>query len=345
MSATVKPIDEIKTNQDNTMSDLYVDTLGLFTGKASGNMLPYAYDEKGMELWSKAASNSELPAKKEIPFVSHPKIIQEIVQNLLMIESTPAFIELGCGDPESVRAKTVPLLKAWQKATGKQIEYHAFDISPGMARACAELVASEIENSNVSSHEGDFLRYEGKLPTEGRPSIGIVWGGTMWNASSLPNMRDQFILAGNIDKVSELLGTDARIIQTYYGASASNKDVVLRPYQTEAVRQLIHNILRVIQEKIEPKFNPDNFKIEAIYDTEKQRVSYNAICIKAHTVTFDRFDGLEISFNAGQKLHLASSHKRNTNEIDTMFPQLSHRAIVNQFDQELNVGIVLSRKI
>lgn len=342
---------QLTTREDDShisdvSSDLIADTASLISGKASGHMLPHSYNERGMSFWAKAVNHPQLPANKEIDFVSDPEVIDSVVRHLQAIDSIPAFVELGPGLPESVRRKTIPLLKHFQAVTGKPIEYHAFDISPEAAQSCADLVESEIPGSKVFAIQGDFLKYEGKLSTEGRPSIGIMWGGTLWNASSNPGMRDQFVLAGNGDKISQLLGEKALLLQTYHWASEANPNSVLVPYKTEAVRGLIGNILTVIRDSIESDFDPSKFKIVVSYNEDLQRVSFEAECIQGHSVRFKTLGNISRVFKKGERLHLASSHKRTNVGVEELLEQqMSHVVLDNSYDKNLNLGLVLSQRL
>jgi uncharacterized SAM-dependent methyltransferase len=324
--------------------DILVDTMNLMRGVMSGHMLKHTYNSVGMKLWAEVTRDSSFPANQEEKFVADPNIISLLVGELVRVGETPTFIELGCGLPVSVLKKTIPLLRAFQDAaSGAKIDYVAVDLSASDADACAEIVKQHIPNSTVSSRSLDFLKGEGKLPVTGRPSIGIMWGGTLFNARSDESISDDMRLSGGLERIRDLLGADGRLVTSYYFPRPGHADKVDKPYNTETNKSLMLNILNIIRDEVEADFDPNNFEIRIGYNPTLQRISAEAVSLVDHSVTFKKFGDLVESFPKGRSLHLASSHKRGTEAIESLFYKGGHRVLVNESNSELGTGVVLSR--
>lgn len=322
---------------------LLADTINLILGKRLAHMLPHAYEGDGMQKWNSVATDPRFPANKETHLVADADVIERVVDEISRVKDVPTFVELGPGDPISVERKTIPLLKHFQAVTGKPIDYVAVDIVEDAAIAAAERVKSLLPEAKTRAEGMDFLKLDKKLPVTGRPSIGIMWGGTLFNAQSDPDILDRFILAGNLDKIRTLLGPDGRLITTYhYPVAGESFAKMLAPYDTTENKEFIANTLQIIKERVEPSFRPECFDIEIAFDPSKRRITAEAVVKEPHGVTFSKFDNLRHEFNKGDRLRLANSHKLNNREVERMFLDADMRVLANIPDQDNGMGLIVS---
>jgi len=262
----------------------------------------FLYDEEGSRLFEEIC---ELPeyyltrAEGEILERAAP----DLAARLPTIETV---VELGSGSA----VKTESLLRAFQR-DGRALRYAPIDVS----RAALEESVDRLEETHpeleilpaIAEYEVGLAEIE---DLELGPQL------TLWLGSSIGNLEREDaadFLARRSANMSEsdrmLVGIDLR----------KDREVLERAYDDSrgVTARFDLNLLSRINRELHGHFAPERFAHRVHYDEVFGRVRSYLESRETQSVRIDDLD-LDVSFNAGERIHTEDSHKYSFEEIDDL---------------------------
>ena len=171
-----------ETGDKKVIDNLEEDAMAFFFDKVRGNLWPYLYGDpqnasdlvRGGILY-----NEMLEGEKDYYLYKYEAALFQSKGHLLasLIGSNATFVELGPGSEQSLRLKTLPLLRACSDLEG----YVGIDISQSFLDKGLEVVRSELPGIFIDGIQADFTQLE-ELPEFDKQVI-------FFKGSTIANMR------------------------------------------------------------------------------------------------------------------------------------------------------------
>ena len=267
----------------------------------------YFYDERGSELFEEITALPEYYQTR-----TELSILREAADEIVSRTRPRELVELGSGSA----SKTRTLIDAMQKAgdqAGGTIRYVPLDVSERALRESAQRLLEEYPGLEISGFVGDFDHSLGRLlgGPENNGRLVILLGSTIGNFTL--RRRRPFlgeVRAGLGEGDHLLLGVDlvkdTRTLEAAYDDAAG------------VTARFNKNLLKILNERLGGKFDPDLFLHRAIYNAEERRVEMWLFSEVDQTVEIAGL-GLEATFRAEEGMRTEISVKFTREGVDQMF--------------------------
>lgn len=286
--------------------DLFLeDALSLFSGKKSGHMNAYAFNEpnpaipndlvRGGEHWTNFIKNSWdyylIPEESRLIEQS-----AKAIGSLLPAQAT--VVDLGPGEKRAVLAKTWPFIKGLQNPK----QFIAVDVNGSFADNAAKAIMAlaKIPSRAVISN---FL--EENLETN-PPAVFSLFGGLLCNAARTQERSGFEELTDNLKRVSRhnMKSGDYLVI-----TQDANQDEasLFKAYSHPDIAKYILSVLHKIKRDLPTEgFNPEQFEYVVQWNEEEHLLSLNARSTHDQNFTIS---GVGCSVLEGQEIPLVNSYK------------------------------------
>ena len=267
----------------------------------------YFYDELGSQLFDAICLLPEYyltRAEGEI-FDRHAR---EIVERAREDARRVTLFELGSGSASKTR-RIIDALLAEQRS----LTYVPVDISPAALEASARALLGVYDSLSVTAYAADYdsaLPRLGESREEGARALVLFLGSNVGNfdrgeaRAFLRRVREGF-RAGDMMLLGADLKKDAAVLEAAYDDALG----------VTAAFNL--NLLARINRELGADFNLRDFRHVAVYDDVEGRVEMHLESTRVQTIRVGALD-LEISFDAGERLHTENSYKYSLAELSAL---------------------------
>lgn len=184
-----------------------------------------------------------------------------------LIGSNATFIELGPGSEQSIRLKTLPLIRSCSNLKG----YVGIDISQSFLDKVLEVVRSELPEILIDGIQQDFTQLE-NLPEFEKPVI-------LFKGSTIANLRKDEVPIF-ISKVKKLVGKQHYLLLVH----DANQDEVslMKAYDTKKMAVVMENIMcRVHRDVSTVGMEPQAFRYQPEWEPATYDLKHILIATKA----------------------------------------------------------------
>ncbi len=254
----------------------------------------YFYDAAGSELFE---AITRLP--EYYPTVTETAILTAHASEIAgCVSAGSVLVEFGSGSSR----KTEILLS---KLPGVKA-YVAIDVSRSALDDAAQRLRRHFPALEVLTVEADFSAPIDLPPhLAGCPRLGFFPGSTIGNLSSdeaarlLGHLRESLSTSGRLIVGVDLKKDPSRLIRAYNDAAGVTAAFNL-------------NLLARINREIEPAFDLQTFRHQAIYDPVEGRIEMHLVSTVTQTITLL---GRPFHFLAGETIHTENSYKYSIQEF------------------------------
>ncbi len=238
-------------------------------------------------------------------------------------------VELGAGSA----AKTRLLLRAAIDRQGPTT-YCPIDISPAAIEMARQQLLEAFDQLTIRPVVGAYDEGLAKLQdTDGTPRLILFIGSSIGNFE----LDDQVELLQAIASVMGpkdrfLLGTDM----------AKGEQVLLEAYDDPqgVTAAFATNLLTRMNRELGATFDESSFEFVALYNEAKHRVEMYLESREVQTVHIDAL-GMEVTFEAGERLHTEHSYKYTETLIDDLLDQAGLARSESWYDEDGWFGVHL----
>lgn len=247
------------------------------------------YDDRGSELFDQITRLAEY-----YPTEAERHILVERSDEIAALANAETLVELGSGTSDKTRL----LLDACCRRHLQR--FVPFDVSEGILRYAAAVIAERHPELEVHGVVGDFDLHLGALPAGG-PRLVAFLGGTIGNLT--PPQRARFLSRLGVELVSGealLLGSDL----------VKDPQRLLRAYDDAAgiTAAFNRNVLSVLNNELDGDFDLTAFEHEARWDRDEQWIEMWLRSTLDQRVRL-REVGMKIDFEAGDAVRTEISAK------------------------------------
>lgn len=290
------------------------DVVDFFLHEVSGNLWPYLYGDplddndlvKGGILY-----NTMLETEKDYYlyefeaelFQSKGKAITSL------LPSNATFIELGPGSEQSLRLKTLELLKNCKDLKG----YIGIDISQSFLDKGLEVIRSEFPNILLQGIQQDFTQLESFPAFEN--SVIFFKGSTIANLK-----KDEVPVF--IEKIRSLAAKNHYLVLVH----DANQDEasLMSAYDNVGVAKFMENIMCRVQRDVIPELDCQAFRYKPEWHSSSFDLKHVLIATKDQEFNFKE---KIVKITQGQKFHTLSSFKYPTEEFKKMLILTGYKPI------------------
>lgn len=279
------------------INKLEKEALDFFLGKTSGNLWPYLYgtpEDKNDPVRGGILYNELLENEDDYYLYEYEAALFQSQGSHLTskIGSNPTFIELGPGSEQSLRLKTLRLLRTCSQLEG----YIGIDISQSFLDRGLTVIRSEFPSILVRGIQQDFTQLE-NLPVFDKTVI-------LFKGSTVANLRSNELPAF-IKKIKNLMTKEHYLVLVH----DANQDEasLMKAYDNPRMAIIMENIMYRLKRDLDiAGMDAKAFRYEPQWDAERYDFRHVLTATKAQ-----RFDVKEILVNIekGQQFHTLSSFK------------------------------------
>jgi uncharacterized SAM-dependent methyltransferase len=275
-----------------------LDAEALFAGTKAGHLSYIHYGEPedkddkvcGSREWIKLQNHPDYYLSRE-----ELELIPAVSRDLGRLALAPEVVDLGTGDEDNTRRKTLPLIKELCFHT-----YHAVDFSESFARQAAAVVRSELDVT-ARHHCFDFLQ-----PPEGSEfplSLLLMFGSTITN---IPVSREDGYaqLKAQFAKLRRLLRSNGYLLVGF--DTNQNEHELHKAYVNEPHARMSMDVLWRILRDTDVRLDPDDFEYRGHWMPEHFRYAQMLTVKRDCPVSSPR---RSFSLKAGQLFNIANSFK------------------------------------
>jgi L-histidine N-alpha-methyltransferase len=254
-------------------------------------------------------SHSEVDHYGEVVKFKDYYLKQHDVKLLGSLTEAPAFdkyrgcimFEIGPGCPETIKAKTIPLVDAF-----KPKQYVAVDFTASYAEQASDTVAKEAHGIYAWYTVCDAFKSLPILQSK-TPSVIAILGSTLGNLSDA-ELRAFFRYLGNNMRRGDAL--------VFTVDSCLDKEMLLSAYSHPYMEGLVKNVMRNLKNEFDiSSLNPELFTLQVNWNRGEKSIEMNLMA--THKQSF-ALDGYEINIEEGARYGVAKSHKFHANEINNL---------------------------
>jgi len=298
-----------------------LDALNLFGRERSGHMGRYAYtrphytgDPAGGEtFWEKFIQSAEYYL-----FGEESRLIQKSADEIAdCLPDYISVVELGPGESQAVKNKTIPLMRAFNKASGawgmgKNIrEYIALDISKDYLDNARRMIEKEFYIPTEGVHS-DFTAEELEIRTKATP-VMFLFGGTLFNAPSIKGFRTEYVLRSYLDNIRDIIGEGGFLVMTQ--DTNTNGRKLKRAYNQEMCKATALAIMHRIERDLDTRnFSGKDFEYRVNWDKLQGVLSLNAVSTVETDKTF-YIGTMPFRMKKGEEFSLVNAFKYSTEKF------------------------------
>lgn len=232
----------------------------------------------------------------------------EIFENLIGPGAT--FIELGPGSEQSLRLKTLPLLKSLPKLHG----YVGIDISQSFLDKSLAVVRDAFPHIVVQGSQQDFTQLQ-ELPQYEKTVV-------FFKGSTIANLRRSEV-PHFIAQIKALLDNDHFLLLVH----DANQDAVslLKAYGTARIAAVFENMMyRIKRDLALVDLQPEAFRYTPVWKPEIHDLQH--VLVATQPQSFE-IDGQTVAIKAGQEFHILSSFKYPVAVFQEMIASVGYQPI------------------
>lgn len=292
----------------NDIDNLFRDFGDLLRGGIQGNLDRYLFftPEEVAELggaapkpWMETVLNSSYYLYKD-----DTSLIQSNADAIVRAwPDTAQIIDLGPGDENAVRGKTVPLLKAH----GHVSHYHCVDLHSTFVEDAKELVSDNFPELNITGEAVDFFDSSRVLDIAGNidPVVVFLFGNTLFNIpqhASGPTFIE--LLSWRLEALKTLIPAKKfKLIVTH--DTNQNVETLIRAYsEIEFDKEMI--LMIKLMEPYYPGLDENGFKFVCEFQESDHLLQCGLEVTEKQSVNTPKGD---ISLEIGRRLFMNSSYK------------------------------------
>ncbi|NET01776.1 MAG: L-histidine N(alpha)-methyltransferase [Sphaerospermopsis sp. SIO1G2] len=297
------------------------DAKAFFLDQLDGNLWPYLYGtpEDENDLVTGGILYNEILTQEPDYYLY--KYEAELFQNkgdflTNIIGSDATIIELGPGSEQSVRLKTIPLLRSFINLKG----YLGIEISQSFLDKALAVISSELPNIHVSGIQNDFTQLE-SLPEFDKPVI-------LFKGSTIGNLRK--------DEVQDFMSYIKNLVgKTHYVLLVhdANQDEVslMKAYNTPKVAMFVKNIIfRFHRDMNLVDLDPSAFRYQSEWHSESHDLKHILTATKSQKFVLGN---QTVEIKEGQKFHTLSSFKYPTDVFQKLISSAGYKPVDFTFDE------------
>lgn len=304
-----------ETGDKKVIDKLEQSVAAFFLEGLRGNLWPYLYgtpQDANDLVRGGILYNEMLEGEKDYYLYKYEAELFQNKGHLLTshIGSNATFIELGPGSEQSIRLKTLPLLRSCPNLSG----YVGIDISQSFLDKVLEVVRSELPNILIDGIQQDFTQLE-SLPEVEKPVI-------LFKGSTIANLRkDEVPLF--ISGIRKLVGKNHYLLLVH----DANQDEVslMKAYDTKKMAAFMENIMCRVHRDVDTMgMEPLAFRYKPEWEPEIHDLKHVLTATKAQ-----KFDlkGQTFEIEEGQKFHTLSSFKYPVEVFQKMIGSTGYQPI------------------
>ena len=283
MTATATPSIDIHLTAHDLRAALERDVRVGLTAEAKWLPPVWFYDDRGSALFDEITRLEEY-----YPTRAERGLLVAHAAEIAARSEADTLVELGAGTCDKSRV----LLDAF-RAAGTLVRYVPLDVSDGTLWAAARALVDEYPGLDVHAVVGDFDHHMGKIPVGGRRIVAFL-GSTIGNF--YPDQRRRFLFDLDCTMAhgdSLLIGTDL----------VKDEKKLVAAYDDAAgvTAEFNRNVLRVLNRKLQARFDPARFAHVALWNEEDSRIEMRLRSLDDQVVVIGDL-GLEVPFAAGEDL-------------------------------------------
>lgn len=299
----------------------------------------YFYDAEGSRLFEEITRLPEYYQTR-----TEDSILRQRAREIVSRARCRELVELGSGSAY----KTRTLLDAMSEARapgGVRLRYVPLDVSKSALKESGERLIKEYPELEIYGFVGDFERsleplLNARSRADDEESYGgrlvVFLGGTIGNFT--PERRRAFlneIRAGLRPGDNLLVGVDlVKDARTLEAAYDDNAGVTAR---------FNKNLLKVINERLGAKFDPDLFEHRAIYRAEEARIEM-WLRSKVEQEVYVANADLGVSFEAGECMRTEISAKFTPESVRRMFAEANLQLLDLHTDERKLFGLAFGAR-
>ena len=304
------------TTEDKKVIDkLQEDAQEFFLGKISGNLWPYLYgapEDDNDSVRGGILYNEMLEGEQDYYLYKYEAKLFQSKGHFLtsLIGSDATFIELGPGSEQSIRLKTLPLLKTCTNLSG----YLGIDISQSFLDRVIEVIRGAFPSIFIDGMQADFTQLK-DLPEFAKPVV-------LFKGSTIANLRRDEVPVF-ISYIKELIGKKHYLLLVH----DANQDEVslMKAYDNSRMAIFMENIMhRVYRDAIRVGMEPDKFRYKPEWEPENHDLKHVLTATKAQKF---QLNGVPIEIEEGQKFHTLSSFKYPVEVFQNMLSLTGYKPI------------------
>ncbi|MBP0041231.1 MAG: L-histidine N(alpha)-methyltransferase [Roseofilum sp. SBFL] len=303
------------TGDKKVINKLEQDTMEFLFGKVSGNLWPYLYgtpeDDKD-PVRGGILYNEMLDGEKDYYLYKYESKLFQSKGHILTekIGANATFVELGPGSEQSIRLKTLPLLRSCHELKG----YLGIDISQDFVDKVVEVIRSELPNISVEGMQQDFTQLE-NIPEYEKPVV-------LFKGSTIANLRRDEVPVF-IAQIKALIGKPHYLLLVH----DANQDEVslMKAYDTPKMAIFMENIMfRVDRDGGTVGMKPGAFSYQPEWEPQTHDLKHVLTATETQKI---ELQGQMVVVEKGQKFHTLSSFKYPPEVFKSMINSVGYKSI------------------
>ena len=295
--------------------------------RAEAKSLPcrFLYDATGSKLFEDICDVEEYYLTR-----AEHSILDERADEIAALLPTPVQLtELGSGSSVKTRLLIEALLRHQDT-----LRYIPVDISPSILEDSARSLLDAYADLEIHAIAAEYRSGIRQLHEESDHAQLVAWLGS--NVGNFDRDAAKAFLGDVREAMGEqdhlLLGIDLR----------KNARTLERAYDDEAgvTARFTINLLARINRELDGSIDLDAFEHRARYHEQEGRVKIDLVSRCAQTAKIDALD-LEVSFAAGEAIHIEDSFKYSVEEIDALAASIGMRVDKHWLDARRDFSLNL----
>ena len=281
--------------------DITRDATLLFKRERSGHVGYLCYGSpvdaldnvRGAEAWAQACKEEGYYLKRE-----DDHLLQSVIQRLPTYNiKARTFIDLGPGDENALRTKTLPLLRCINAQ-----RYIAVDMTQEYADAAASHVSKALE-TKAETVVANFMEQE--LPFHKNRAFLFFGGSTIGNISVDIRIKDPTLaLSAQLAKFRDSIDQNGYLLVGF--DANQEKNSLQGAFSARGIDRMVEDIIWRIARDTDIELDASAFKYHGEWIAAEHRIAH---CVKATRNCIIRLRHGTVNVAKGQIFHLMSSYK------------------------------------
>lgn len=273
------------------------DAMDFFQGKITGNLWPYLYGTPENENDSVRGGilyNEMLEGEEDYYLYKYEAELFQTQGDQLteIMGDNLTFIELGPGSEQSLRLKTIPLLKTCSQLEG----YVGIDISQSFLDKGLAVIRSAFPDIYMNGIQNDFMQLE-SLPAFDKQVI-------LFKGSTIANLRREEVPVF-ITKIKSLMAEGHYLLLVHDANQDENS--LMKAYDNAGMAVFMENIMSRLKRDLKiANMDAEAFSYKPQWDSDNHDLKHVLTATKAQA--FD-VQGQSVNIEKGQQFHTLSSFK------------------------------------
>lgn len=304
-----------KIGDSKVVDKLVKDATDFFLGKITGNLWPYLYgtpEDENDPVRGGILYNEMLEGEEDYYLYKYEaELFQTQGGHLTSIMGANlTFIELGPGSEQSLRLKTVPLLRTCSQLEG----YLGIDISQSFLDKGLAVIRSEFPDISIQGIQQDFTQLE-NLPTFDKSVL-------LFKGSTIANLRREEVPVF-ISQIKNLMPKGHYLLLVHDANQDENS--LMKAYDNTGMAVFMENIMHRLKRDLHiDDMDAQAFRYKPQWDPKGHDLKHVLTATKGQT--FD-VQGTPINIENGQQFHTLSSFKYPVEVFQNMLSLTGYKPI------------------